>query len=212
MDEHPEFDPREEQSEPQQPAVVRPRTAGAPLSAGASRHNEQTPVAEHRRQFLSDEPPHPDEEPTQAPEFPSLQRAAGFVRSAVPILQRLLPLLDGNFATVVGNLVAARTNARSSNKVDLTPIENGLSELRFQQHTLRLEVTEQNILLKAVEDQLAIVRDATSRHMLQQQEALEDLKASAKKAMVVAVIALLLAAGSLATVVVLILRMKKVLP
>ncbi len=139
----------------------------------------------------------------------------GILRSALPVLQRLLPLLDGNFATVVGNLLASRANAqaaRSSGKVDLGPVEDGLAELRSQQHSLRLEVTEQNISLKAVEDQLAIVRDATNRNMLEQQEALEDLKTFAKRVMVIAVIALLLAAAGLAATVALFLRMKKMLP
>ncbi len=144
-----------------------------------------------------------------------MQRAAGILRSALPFLQRLLPLLDGNFATVVGSLLAARANAqaaRSSGKVDLAPIEDGLAELRAQQHSLRLEVTEQNLSLKAVEDQLAMVREVASRHMLEQQETLEDLKALGKRVMVIAVIALLLAAAGLAATVALFLRMKKMLP
>jgi hypothetical protein len=212
MNEHEEFDASEEHSEPQQPTVVRPRGAGAPLSPGASRHGQQPSPEEPRQRF---DPPQParqrDEEPANAQEFPSLQRAAGFVRSALPILQRLLPLLDGNFATVVGNLIASRANAQAarSSKADLTPIEDGLAELRTQQHSLRLEVTEQNLSLKAIEDQLAMVRDVTSRNMLEQQESLEDLKALAKRVMV---IALLLSAASLAATVALFLRMKKMLP
>ena len=144
-----------------------------------------------------------------------MQRAAGILRSALPILQRLLPLLDGNFATVVGSLLASRANAqitRSSGKVDLGPIEDSLAELRSQQHSLRLEVTEQNISLKAVEDQLQLVRDVTSRNMLEQQETLEDLKALGKRVTVIAVIALVLAAAGLTATLALFLRMKKMLP
>lgn len=144
-----------------------------------------------------------------------MQRVASVLRTALPFVQRLLPLLDGNFATVVGNLLSSRANAqaaRSSGKVDLTPIEDSLAELRTQQHSLRLEVTEQNISLKAVEDQLQTVREVTGRNMLEQQEALEDLKALGNRIKVIAVIALLLAVASLATTVVLFLKMKKVLP
>jgi hypothetical protein len=144
-----------------------------------------------------------------------MQRAAGILRSALPLLQRLLPLLDGNFATVVGSLLSARANAqaaRSSGKVDLGPIEGGLAELRSQQHSLRLELTEQNLSLKTVEDQLQTVREVSSRNMLEQQEALEDLRALAKRVMVIAVIGLLLAAAGLATTLALFLRMKKLLP
>lgn len=217
MNEPAEFDPVEEHSEPQQQAVLRPRAAGVPLSAGASRHDQQLPAEAANQRF--DPPPPPfaseEDEPPNAPEFPSLQRAAGFVRTALPLLQRLLPLLDGNFATVVGNLIAARANAqaaRASSKVDLTTIEEGLAELRSQQHSLRLELTEQNLSLKAVEDRVVTIRDTTSRNILEQQEAIEDLKAAAKRVTVIAVIALLLAAAGLTTVVVLILKMKKMIP
>ncbi|MGH9561678.1 MAG: hypothetical protein ACRD3S_09515 [Terracidiphilus sp.] len=216
MNEPADFNAPEDHAEPPQPAVVRPRTAGSPLSAGANRHDQQDPVEENRQRFDPRQAPQaPEEEAANAPEFPSIQRAAGFVRSAVPILQRLLPLLDGNFATVVGNLIAARTNAqaaRSSSKIDLTPIEDSLVELRSQQYNIRLELTEQNISLKAVEDQLQTVREVTSRSMIEQQEALEDLKAAAKRVTVIAVIALLLAAAGLATAVALFLQTKKMLP
>lgn len=215
MNEQPEFDAREEHAEPQQQAVERPHGNGTPLSIGVSRHDQQSAAQEQRQPFLSQEEARASkQESAQAPEFPGLQRAAGFVRTALPLLQRVLPLLDGNFATVVGNLIAARTNAQAarSSKVDFAPIEDGLAELRSQQHSLRLEMTEQNLSLKAIEDQLAMMRDATNRNMLEQQEAVEDLKAAAKRATVIAVFALLLAVGSLATTALLILQMKKMIP
>ncbi|MGB0062851.1 MAG: hypothetical protein WBP85_00260 [Terracidiphilus sp.] len=216
MNESADSNETEEQSELEQQPAVRPRTAGAPLSEGVSRPGAQSPAEESRQRFVSHQPARvPEGESAKAPEFPGVQRAAGILRSALPLLQRLLPLLDGNFATVVGNLLASRANAqaaRSSSKLDLSPIEDGLAELRSQQHGLRLEVAEQNIALKAVEDQLELVREATSRNVLEQQETLEDLKALGNRIKTIAVIALLLAAASLATTVALFLRMNKMLP
>ena len=49
-------------------------------------------------------------------------------------------------------------------------------------------MTEQNTLLKRVEDQLEKVREATNRNTLEQKELQEDLKAFGKKIKIVAFI------------------------
>jgi hypothetical protein len=73
---------------------------------------------------------------------------------------------------------------------------------------------EQNNSLKRVEDQLEMVREATDRNTLEQQELLEALKAFGKKVKIVAIIALMLAAvGFLMTVALFVfLHIRRVLP
>ena len=114
-----------------------------------------------------------------------VQRALSAIRAALPFVQRLLPLLDGNIGAAVSNMLTPVHHATPQPPppppVDLAPIEQGLTELQTQQKELRGQVMEQNSSLKRVEDQLEMVREATDRNTLEQQELLEDLKVVGNK-------------------------------
>jgi hypothetical protein len=199
---------------PQAPAP-RPRAVGSPLSTGMSRHASY-PSAEGRVNRLT--PPPPGRAlggaPAAGEEPSSLQRAAAMLRSALPFVQRLLPLLDGNIATTVSSLLAPRPHPQAppSAKLDLAPIEDGLAELQTQHQNLRDQVMEQNNSLKRVEDQLEMVREATDRNTLEQQELLEDLKAFGNKVKIVVIIALLLVAVGFIMTLALFMHIQRVLP
>jgi len=77
---------------------------------------------------------------------------------------------------------------------------------------LRDQVMEQNNSLKRVEDQLEMVREATDRNTLEQQELLEDLKAYGNKVKIVAIIALVLVAVGFFMTLALFLHIQRVLP
>jgi hypothetical protein len=158
-------------------------------------------------------PPNPSANPQAAlppPEDPNvpksgLQRAVDAVRSAIPLVQRLLPLLDGNFATAIGALVAPQMGHHhppppppvQQVHVDLEPVERGLAEVRTSHRELRSQVVEQGTSLKRVEDQLERVREATDRNTLEQQELVEDLRAVGGRISTFAIIGLVLLAVSL---------------
>jgi hypothetical protein len=121
------------------------------------------------------------------------QRAFDMVRSAIPIVQKLLPLLDGNFATTMGALMAPQHHpAPPPVQVDLEPVERGLAEVRNSNRELRTQVVEQSATLKRVEDQLDRVREATDRNTLEQQELVEDLRAVGNRIGTFAMIGLIL--------------------
>ena len=109
------------------------------------------------------------------------QRVAQAVRAAIPLVQKLLPLLDGNLATTVSALLApqAATSHPQPTQVhvDLEPVERGMTELRTSHRELKTQVAEQGTTLKRVEDQLERVREATDRNTLEQQELVEDVRA-----------------------------------
>ena len=199
---------------PQAPAP-RPRAVGSPLSTGMSRHASYA-SSESGVKRLTPPPPGrgPGGAPAAAEEPSSLQRAAAMLRSALPFVQRLLPLLDGNIATTVSSLLAPRPHpqAQPQAKLDLAPIEDGLAELQTQQQNLRDQVMEQNNSLKRVEDQLEMVREATDRNTLEQQELLEDLKAFGNKIKLVVILALVLVAVGFAMTLALFLHIQRVLP
>ncbi len=130
------------------------------------------------------------------------QRVVNAVRTTLPLVQRLLPLLDGNFATTISALIGPHSGLTghpppAQVHVDLEPIERGLTDLRSSHRDLRGQVQEQLGTLKRVEDQLERVREATDRNTLEQQELVEDLRSVGNRISTLAVVGLILLAISL---------------
>lgn len=103
--------------------------------------------------------------------------------------------------------------------VNLEPLENGLAELQTgysdlmaQNRELRERLAEQNTSLKRVEDQLEMVREATDRNTMEQQELREDLRSVGKKVNLVAIVAIGLLAVSVLLNLFLYLHIQRVLP
>lgn len=129
---------------------------------------------------------------------------------ALPFVQKILPLLDGQVIATLANLLTPRPQAPAP-PVNLAPLENGVAELQTQQRMLRDQIAGQTASLKKVEDRLEMVQEATDRNTLEQQELLEDLKSVRRKVTVFFVIALLLLLGSIGLNVVLYLYMRGIL-
>lgn len=143
----------------------------------------------------------------------TVQKAVNAVRMAIPFVQRLLPLLDGNIASTVSNLLTPHPGTQKpSPPVNLAPLEDGLADLQTQHRDLRNVLVEQNSSLKRVEDQLEMVREATDRNTLEQQELMEDLKSVGGRVNLVAAVALGLLAASLIVNLILYLHLRRVLP
>jgi hypothetical protein len=148
-------------------------------------------------------------------ESTSSQRALGLLKQAVPFMQKLLPLIDGNIATAIGNLLSPRQHPAAAPppaSVDLAPVQNQISDLQVQHNELRSTVQEQTTGIKRVEDQLEMVREATDRNTLEQQELIEDLKNMGNKVNLFAVTLSALLLLSLVLNVILYLHIKRVLP
>jgi hypothetical protein len=203
-------------SELAQPTQMpQPRAVGSPLPMGAAINTQPAQSQGEPRRLTSVPPPEralankpvPSEQPS------TLQRAANMIRAAMPFVQRILPLIDGNIATTVSNiLVPQRPAAPPAPTANLAPIEAGLTELRAQHRELRDQFVEQNSSLKRVEDQLEMVREATDRNTLEQQELLEDLKAVGGKVNIVALVAIGLLAFSVLLNLLLYMHIQRVLP
>jgi hypothetical protein len=134
-------------------------------------------------------------------------------RAVMPLVQRLLPLLEGNVLTAISNVLTPRPLAPPPlPKVDLTPFQDSLAELQTQHRGLSDQVMEQNASLKRVEDQLEMVREATDRNTLEQQELLEDLKIFSGKVRVVAVIGIGVLVIGFVLNLILFLHIQRVLP
>jgi tetrahydromethanopterin S-methyltransferase subunit G len=176
------------------PRPAQPRAVGSPLPTGSSRlaasnleprlaapaafspANGASPAG--RAMLESGTPP--------ASAGPSgLQRAVSAFRAAIPYVQRILPLLDGNIGAAVSNMLAPHHHAPPAPPppppVDLVPLQDGLAALATRQNELCDQVAEQNSSLKRVEDRLEMVREATDRNTLEQQELMDDLKGVGRK-------------------------------
>jgi hypothetical protein len=182
------------------PEELQPRAVGSPLPPGPG-PTAQLPQSHGDPRRLTSVPPlppsrslaNPAPEPPAAPAS-TLQRAIGLMRVALPFVQKMLPLLDGNIATTVANIInpppPPAKPVPHQTAIDLAPIEISISELQTRHSELRDQVIEQNASLKRVEDHLELVREATDRNTLEQQELLEDLKGVGNKVNIVAIAAL----------------------
>lgn len=211
----------------------RRRTMGAMPPNGAS--FGMPPEGNYPRQ----QPPAPE----PAPEAASQEHGEGgipvrmqkMLNAALPLLQKLLPLFDGNIGTAVGNLMAPaareaapaplqpvaqpapqqmppQTVVLKAPEVDLRPIESGLAVLQEEQEELREKIGEQTGSIKRVEGQLELVRQATDRNTLEQQELVEDIKAIGRRMNLVAVVLLVMLGLSVGINVMLFLHLNRVLP
>ncbi len=201
---------------PRQTVVdVPPRTLGSPLPVGSSGrsplpagHAPGRGGVPSQGRALNAPAPSAESESSSG-----MQWALGVMKQAVPFVQRLLPLLDGQIATTVANLLATRPHTPPpAPKVDLQPLEHGLTELQIQQRDLRDQFVEQNTSLKRVEDQLEMVREATDRNTLEQQELIEDLKTMGNRVNLLALLFLGLLVVSVVLNVFLFLHIQRVLP
>jgi len=101
----------------------------------------------------------------------SLHRTAAALRTVVPLAQKLLPLLDGNVASAVANLLAPRLMGPPA--VDLAPLETSLVKVRGELALLQDKNAQQSVALKRIDDQLETMKDTLERTALEQREVAE---------------------------------------
>lgn len=102
-----------------------------------------------------------------------LHRTATAIRTMVPLIQKLLPLLDGNVASAVANLVAPRI--LSGPAVDLGPIETALMRVRSDLAVIQDKNAQQETSLKRIDYQLETLKETIERASLEQKEAAKEL-------------------------------------
>jgi hypothetical protein len=128
----------------------------------------------------------------------NLQRTVNALRATLPIVQRLLPLLDGTLDTAVSGILGPYPQmAPPPNPSNLGSIEDDVADLRTQHRDLRNRILEQLASLKRVEDQLEAVRETTEQNAHQHQELLEDMERIRKRVNKIALLALTILAASL---------------
>ena len=186
------------------------RSPGAPLPMGTSGR----PLSSSQANRGNVPPPGRalSVQPQSEAEGSAMQWLSGVIKQAVPFVQKLLPLLDGQIASVAANLMTARPHTPPAPRVDLQPIENGLADLQIQHANLRDQIADQNASLKRMEGHLDMVREATDRNTLEQQELIEDLKVISGRMNRLAFLCLALLVISVLVNIALFLHIQRVLP
>jgi hypothetical protein len=204
------------------PGDAQPRAVGSPLPTGSGNPSSFFGIQGDTPLLGAPPPPPPgralaNPAPAAAGETSqSMQWITNALRVALPFVQKILPLLDGNIGTAVSNVLTSHAHPQPHPPppppVNLEPLEDSLAELQTQHRDLRNQIVEQNTSLKRVEDQLEMVREATDRNTLEQQELIEDLKSVGTKVTTFAFFALALLAISILVNVILYLHIRRVLP
>ena len=182
-----------------------PRVVDSGLPEAGARHSGS--VEAPGRTLAGPAPAPHAEEPS------NMQRAVNALRFAVPIVQRVLPLLDRKIGAAVSSLLVPHPHPAPlpPPPVNLAPIGDGLADLQTQHQELRSQVSEQNASLERIERQLEIVRETADRNTLAQQELVEGLRSVSKKVRVVTIVALALLAVSVLLNLVFYLHIQRVL-
>lgn len=124
-------------------------------------------------------------------ESPSgLHRTASAIRTVVPVLQKLLPLLDGNVASAAANLLAPRLFTPPT--VDLSPLETSLTKLRGDLALIQDRNAQHDVALKRIDDQLETMKEAVERTAAEQREVADDVTRIRKNVLVFSWIGVLL--------------------
>jgi len=193
-----------EEPNPRVLSPVKGSNRGTNAESDGGEHEPVSRVREGERSFAPEAGASPRPRQLAPVARPSaFQRSVGAIRTVIPIVQKILPLLDGNIASAVSNLLTPHPHP----PVNLAPLENAVVRLHGENMELRNQVIEHNTMLKRVGDQLDLVKEATDRNSLGQQELLDDLHSLRKKVHVLAWVGLALLVISIGVNVFLFLRL-----
>jgi hypothetical protein len=123
-----------------------------------------------------------------------LERTMGAVRMLIPLLGKVLPLLDGNVAAVAASLLLPRLQAQT---VDTYPLESALMKVRAELATLQDKTAEYATAFKRIDGQLESMKDAIDRSGAEQRETAENVRKIQGRVLVFSVVGLGLVAISI---------------
>lgn len=110
--------------------------------------------------------------PIRKPESGAFHKTLGLVKTVLPLMQKALPLLDGNVAAALANLLMPAFQAQH---VDLGSLEAGVTRLRADHAALQTRMEAQGTALKQVGSRLESLRDSAERLSVEQKELAEEL-------------------------------------
>jgi hypothetical protein len=140
-----------------------------------------------------------------------LEKTLGVLKAMLPIAQKFLPLLDGQYGTVVSSLIAPQNSPRQVAQT-LGLLQEGLAQLEKQQIELRAQVAGQSAALKQVDEQVDRLRKLAAETGEALQNLTNSLEKMRRKVNTIAIAGLVLLAAVVMLGVVLLVHVRRVLP
>jgi len=103
-----------------------------------------------------------------------LGRAIGIAKTVLPIVSKMLPLLEGN-------VVSAASNLLIPNPVDLKPLEEAIARLQSDQRALTFHTTDQKRALRRIQDEFDALQESVHKNAVLQAELAEHVAKLAKR-------------------------------
>lgn len=147
--------------------------------------------------------------PLQQPS--TLEKTVGVLRTMLPLMQKFLPLLDGQIGTVVSNLIGPQSSPRHAAQT-LLPLQEGLAHLEKQHVELRARVAGQSAAMLQIDAQIQTVRKLTEDTAGEQRYLTERLERLGRKVNLIAVSGLVLLAAMVTLSVVLFVQIRRIFP
>lgn len=158
------------------------RTVPLPKNPPVITIMEATPKEEERTKSPAAAPAKPAQTALARPVPPlhkrtKLEKAIGVAKTLLPLVGKMLPLLEGNVVGAATNLLAQRPV-----EVDLKPLEEAITKLQSDQRALTFHTGEQKRALRRVEDELETLQETVQKNAEVQAEIAEHLAKLAKRA------------------------------
>ncbi len=102
------------------------------------------------------------------------------LKTAIVVVQKMLPLLEGNVGQTVSNILSLGAPSPASSR-DMAVVEDRLTKLHVTHQALSERVSEQKEAMVQIADRIEQLKEATNRNTLEQQELLEDAQALRRK-------------------------------
>jgi hypothetical protein len=104
-------------------------------------------------------------------------RVIGIAKTVLPLVGKMLPLLEGNVVSAASNLLLNKP----VQEVDLRPLEDSIARLQADQRALTFHTSEQKSALHRLEDEFAGVQEAVHKNAADQAELIESVARLAKR-------------------------------
>lgn len=112
------------------------------------------------------------------PQKPSnFERVIGVAKTVLPLVGKMLPLLEGNVVSAAANLL----NNRPMHEVNLKPLEDSIAHLQADHRALAFHTSEQKRALRRLEDEFAALQEAVQKNAAEQAELIEGVAKLAKR-------------------------------
>jgi hypothetical protein len=140
---------------------------------------EPATIIRPARTLESSPAPGPKPAPTalarHTPKPTTFERAVGMAKTVLPLVGKMLPLLEGNVVSAASNLLLNRPD------VDLKPLEDSIASLQADQRALTFLTSEQKRALHRLEDEFDAVKEAVQKNAAEQAELIEGVAKLAKR-------------------------------